>query len=266
MRSSRRFASLVFSIGLLLALTSCGSQQKMATQTLAPGQGAAAPGGGSMLNAPIPQSVLNLPLFDASGKTFTLNSLKGKTIVIADFLTSCQEICPMTTVNMRVIGDDVAASSLKDSVKILEISVDSGRDTASRMSAYQSLYNDKNWTLASGVEPNLSKFWNFFGNSYTKKPYSADEMKALPVDWQTGKKNTYDVSHTDEVLIVNASQSWAWLDLGNPNPGKASIPTKLKNYLSADGLNNLAKPQEPSWTPDAVLSALSSITGVKVGQ
>ena len=89
-------------------------------------------------------------------------------------------------------------------------------------------------------------------------------MNSLPVDWQTGKKNTYDVSHTDLVLIINAQQSWAWLDLGNPNPGKAVVPAKLKAYLSEDGLNNLAKPQEPSWTADAVLSALSSITGTKV--
>ena len=230
----------------------------------APGQGAAAIGGGSLLNAPLPSDVLNLPLFDADGKSFTLGSFKGKPVVIADFLTSCQEICPMTSINMRQIGDAVAASPLKDSVKVLELSVDSERDTASRLAAYQKLYDDKNWIVASGVESSLSKFWTFFGNSYSKTPYSAAEMKALPVDWQSGKKNTFDISHTDEVLIVNAQQSWAWLDLGNPNPGKAAIPAKLKAYLSDDGLNNLAKPQEPSWTPDAVLSALSTITGKKI--
>ena len=231
---------------------------------LAVGQGAAAPGGGTMLNAPVPADVLNLPLFDSAGKSFTLNSLKGQTIVIADFLTSCQEICPMTSINMRNIGGAVAASPLKDSVKVLEISVDSGRDTPERLAAYKKNFADTSWTLASGSESSLKNLWAFFGNSYSKTNYTAEEMKALPVDWQTGKKSTYDVGHTDLVIIINAQQSWAWLDLGNPNVGKATIPTKLKAYLSEDGLNNLAKPQEPSWTPDAVLSALSSITGTMV--
>ena len=67
------------------------------------------------------------------------------------------------------------------------------------------------------------------------------------------------------VIIIDGKGTWSWLDLGNPNPGKAVIPAKLKKYLSADGLNNLAKPQEPSWDVKAVLSALSSITGTKIG-
>jgi len=264
---SIRFGSVLLTLALL---TSCGtstSKTSMSQPTstpLAVGQGAAAPGGGTMLNVPVPADVLNVELFNSAGKSFTLNSLKGKTIVIADFLTSCQEICPMTSVNMRQIGDVVTASPLKDSVKVLEISVDSGRDTPTRLAAYQQQFGANTWTLASGREEGLKKLWAFFGNSYTKMSYGEAEKKALPLDWQTGKKSEYDVSHTDLVLIINADQSWAWLDLGNPNPGKANIPAKLKAYLSEEGLNNLAKPQEPSWTADAVLSALSSITGTKV--
>ena len=271
----RKFSILTFALLPLILLSSCGSQKstdsmggmKMSHPTASPlaaGQGAPAAGGGSLLNAPIPSDVLNAPIFDALGKSFTLASLKGQTVVLADFLTSCQEICPMTSINMRTIGDAIAASPLKDSVKVIELSVDSQRDTASRLTAYQKLYQDSNWIVASGSDASLTKIWKFFGNSYSKTPYSADEMQKLPVDWQTGKKNTYDITHTDEVLIINAQQSWAWLDLGNPNPGKASIPAKLKAYLSEDGLNNLAKPQEPSWTSEAVLSALSTITGKKI--
>ena len=266
MNMKRSLSFTIVAISSLLVLSACGGSSTMTKSTLAPGQGAAAPGGGSMLNAPIPANVLSLPLFDASGKSFSLNSFKGQTVVIADFLTSCQEICPMTSINMRIIGDAVAKAGLRDSVKVVELSVDSRRDISSRLAAYQALYQDNNWIVASGTENYLAPFWKFFGNSYTMTPYTADQMKALPIDWQTGKKNTFDISHTDEVLIINPQQSWAWLDLGNPNPGKAVIPSKLKAYLSEEGLSNLAKPQEPSWTPDAVLSALSSITGKKITQ
>ena len=137
-RKPIRFGSVLLALALLTSCGSTSSTMHMSHPTstpLAVGQGAAAPGGGTMLNVPVPADVLNVELFDSAGKIFTLNSLKGKTIVIADFLTSCQEICPMTSVNMRQIGDAVTASPLKDSVKVLEISVDSGRDTPARLAA-----------------------------------------------------------------------------------------------------------------------------------
>jgi len=275
-RNSRviRQAKATFALSLAtllgaLAITQAGSasaSMKAPKPTpLAVGQGAAAPGGGSFLNAPIPANVLNIPLVDSSGKTFTLASLKGQTVIISDFLTSCQEICPMTTINMREIGDAVAASKLKSKVKVLEVTVDGARDTPARLTSYQALFQDKNWTLVTGTDTNLKKFWTFFGANLTKSPYTAAQMKKLPLDWQTGKPSTYDVSHTDMVVIVDAKGSWSWLDLGNPKATKGVIPPKLKKYLNEEGLNNLAKPQEPSWDSKAVLSALSSITGTMIG-
>jgi len=266
MKSSIR---CVLSLAMVTTLSTSGfAHASMSTPTkppLAVGQGAAAPAGGSFLNSPIPANVLKIPLVDSAGKTFTLGSLKGQTLVIANFLTSCHEICPMTSINMRNVGDAVLASVLKNKVKVLEISVDGLRDTPSRLAAYQAAFQDKSWTLAAGSDSNLQKFWAYFGSSNTKTPYSAAEKKSLPVDWQTGKPSEYDVTHTDMVIIIDGKGTWSWLDLGNPNPGKAVIPAKLKKYLSAEGLDNLAKPQEPSWDVKAVLSALSSITGTKIG-
>jgi len=231
----------------------------------AAGSATAAPGGGTFLSQPIPANVLNAPLFDINGKKVTLAQYKGQTVVIADFLTTCQEICPMTSASMRQIGDAVAASKGKGKISVLEVSVDGWRDTASRLKAYQALYGDYNWSILGGTTANLNTFWGYFGASIQKDAYSAAEMKKLPVDWQTGKVNTFDISHTDEVVLVGPKQTWSWLDLGNPNPGKATIPTKLKAFLNDDGLSNLAHPQEPTWTPSAVYSALKTVAGVKVG-
>ena len=266
MKSSIKVALSFALVGSLTALTAAHASMSTPTRpSLAVGQGAAAPDGGSFLNSPIPANVLKIPLVDGAGKTFTLGSLKGQTLVIANFLTSCQEICPMTSISMRNIGDAVVASTLKKKVKVLEVSVDGARDTPTRLTAYQALFQDKSWTLASGSDSNLKKFWGYFGSSNTKVPYSSPQKKNLPLDWQTGKINEYDVTHTDMVIIIDGKGTWSWLDLGNPNPGKAVIPSKLKKYLSAEGLDNLAKPQEPTWDVKAVLSALSSITGTKIG-
>ncbi len=249
---------------IALILTGCGTAKSASVNSKpAVGQGAAARGGGSYLNQPIPDNVLKLSLFDAQGQKFTLASLKGQTVVITNFLTTCQEICPMTSANMRDIGDAVMKAGASSKIKVVEVSVDAERDIPVRLAAYQALYQDTNWTLASGTSADLNTFWSYFGAPATRSNFSKAESAKMPLDWQTGKPVTYDLVHADLVLIVDDQSNWRWLDLGAPNIGKANIPEKLKSFLSADGLANLAKPEEPYWTTTAVFSALTDITGVK---
>jgi protein SCO1/2 len=224
-----------------------------------------AAGGGVYLGVPVPSSVLAIPLFGTTGNKFTLGDYKGKYVVLSDFLTSCQEICPMTTVNMRQIGDSLNASQLKGKAISLEVSVDPYRDTAARIKAYQAVYASNSFTLASGSSKSLSDFWKFFGVAFMKSPYSAADLKKIPVDWQTGKKNTFDISHTDAVMIITPDQKWGWLDLGNPNIGKAAIPAKMKAFLDSQGQSNLVKPEQPDWAPEAVYSALTYLSKTKIG-
>lgn len=263
----KRFVVVIAVLGTAL-LSACGSQSSTMritgnTEHLVE-PGSAARGGGSYLDEKIPDPILSLNLFDQEGKSFTLGSLEGKYIVISNFLTSCQEICPMTTANMRTIGDAIARSPLKDTVKVLEISVDGGRDSGPRLKAYFDLFQSTSFSLVSGSEETLSSLWKYFGAPAEKVKLTPQEQANLPVDWMTGKPSEYDMSHPDLVLIIGPDQKWKWLNLGNPNPGKAKIPPKLKAFLSEDGLHNLAKPQEPSWSPQSVYSALNDLTGTKI--
>ena len=218
-----------------------------------------APMGGTYLNEALPVDIMKMELINQKNKKFTLNDLKGKTLVITNFLTSCQEICPMTTVNMRDIAAAVDAAALSKEIQVLEITVDPKRDTPARMSAYQDLYNDNRWSLVTSTEANLQKLWNFFGAPATLEPM--DENENMPMDWQTGKPNTYDMMHADLVIIVGPTGKWLWLDLGAPKTKSGVVPPVLNKFLSEQGKKNLVTPQEPSWTVDAVLSALSAITG-----
>ena len=92
-----------------------------------------APMGGTYFSVAIPTKVLSAKLFDVNGKTISLNDFKGKYVVVAPFLTSCQEICPMTSVNMRSVATQVAAAKLSSQVVVLEVSVDPYRDSAARL-------------------------------------------------------------------------------------------------------------------------------------
>lgn len=255
-------------IASLFLLSACGT--KASTSSMSHNNehlvepGTAAKGGGSFLDEKIPDSILALNLFDQNGKQFTLGSLEGKYVVVTNFLTSCQEICPMTTANMRTIGDAVVKAKLQDLVKVVEISVDAARDNAARLKAYFDLYQSNTFSLVSGSEADLAALWKYFGAPAEKKTLTKAEKASLPVDWMTGKASEYDMTHPDLVLIIGPDQKWKWLNLGNPNPGKVKIPSKLKAYLSEEGLNNLAKPQEPTWTVQSVYSAFTDLSGQKL--
>lgn len=267
----KKYLLIPFTFAAIASLTGCGSSSKSSDMSGMAGMhhgsqgmampGTAAKGGGSYLDEAIPADVLAVPLFDQNGKSFTLGSLKGKYLVLTNFLTSCQEICPMTTANSRTIGEAVSASALKDKVKVLEISVDAERDLAPRLMAYFDMYQSSSFSIASGSNDALSKVWTYFGAPATKTPMTAHDKASLPVDWQTGKPSEYDMSHPDVVIIVGPDSRWKWIDLGSPNAGKAVIPEKLKKFLSEEGLKNLAKPEEPTWSVEAVYSALKDLTG-----
>ena len=89
---NRKVAALVVASTLLL--TGCGVTVKSSSSHMNHNSkdmvepGTAAAGGGSYLDEAIPADVLALKLFDQDGKTFTLGSLKGKYVVITNFLTS----------------------------------------------------------------------------------------------------------------------------------------------------------------------------------
>jgi len=270
----RKFISILGTVLLATTLlTSCGgaaqnssekSVRKHSAAIPKTGTGEAAPGGGTYLNEPIPADVLNLPLVDENGRPFTLESLKGKTVVLTNFLTSCQEICPMTSANMRDIGDAIVNAKASSKIKVLEITIDAKRDVPSRLLAYQNLFATKNWVLAWGSAADLAKLWDYFGAPATMEEFSKADQEVNPPDWQTGKPSAYDMMHAEIVIVIDEKSTWRWLDLGAPEVGSSGIPEKLKAYLTPDGLKNLAKPEGNGWKVSAVYSALMDITGVQI--
>ncbi len=262
-------------IGIALLLAGCGagtstsSGTGSSTPTIAPsalpsGDSSPAATGGTYLNIPVPAAVLDAPLQDQTGHTFTLASLKGKLVVIANFLTTCHDICPLTSANMRSIAAAVKAAGASDKVAVVEITVDPARDTPARLAAYQALYGGSTWTLATGSPATLDALWNFLGVPAKQVPFDKKELATLPRDWQTGAVTTYDVQHPDIVVVLGADGHWRWMDLGSPGTKPANVPQRLQAFLSADGKDNLAHPSQPAWTVPAVTSALDALAGTHI--
>lgn len=128
----------------------------------------------------IPEATSHAPIMNQHGQTVTLASLRGKTVMVVPFLTLCTEICPLTTGNLLQVEQSLRAAHLADTVAIVEVSVDSERDTPARLSAYAQLTR-ASWELVTETPDVLHTIANFF--VYQRVP----EGNLPSIDWLTRK-------------------------------------------------------------------------------
>lgn len=100
----RRWSGLLAGVlaACSLGLTRCGS-----------GPGVPGPPSaylGTVLDRPVPDSVAKLPLITDTGRATSLAALRGQVVVLADFLTLCQETCPLITGNLLLMDRAIAAA------------------------------------------------------------------------------------------------------------------------------------------------------------
>ena len=147
---------------------------------------------------PMAASVLEIPLVDQQGRTTSLDAFRGKIVVLASFLTSCQETCPLTTGAFLDMQRDLVAAGMAQKVVFIEASVDPDRDVPTRLAAYAHL-TGATWPLLTGTPANVKSLWRYFGIYYQK----VAEDSPPGIDWQTGKPYTYDVNHSDGFIVFD---------------------------------------------------------------
>ncbi len=238
-----------------LLLSGCGA---LAPTQPAPSPGrpvatTVGPGTGTVLDRRLDPAVLSLSFKDAQGRSLTLASLRGRTVVVTDFLTTCQEICPMTSANLRAAAVASERAGLGDAVTFLEVTVDPERDGVPRLAAYQALYGAApNWRLLTSDPRTVASLWQALGVAYARTP----SKPPLPRDWLTGAPLTYDVVHQDAVFLIDGAGRERWLVIGNPDAAGTALPARLDGFLNEEGRQNLTAPGEASWTASDVERAV----------
>ncbi|HVB91446.1 MAG TPA: SCO family protein [Acidimicrobiales bacterium] len=241
----RRALAVALLLGLGTALTSCGG-----TAPLAPPADQ-----GLVLNRPAPQSV---PLVNERGQATSLGSLKGKVVVLAPFLSLCQDECPLVTGAFISLRRDLRAAGLDHRVVFVEATVDPVRDTVSRLAAYAQRFG-ADWDLWTGTPADVANFWRTFGVAYQIVP----ESPPAHLDWYTGRPLTYDVVHTDGYILIDPHGRERFVDAGAPNLG-GRLDKKLSALLNAEGMHGLDHPQYPDWTVGDALASLSWLLGTNI--
>ena len=145
----------------------------------------------------------------------TLASLRGKIVVVSDMMTLCQGTCPLDTANVAAAARRVRAAGLGDRVVFLSITIDPARDSPARLAAYRRLYAPApaDWQTATGSAQTVNSLWKWLGVYRQQVPDKAPG----PRDWLTGKRLTYDVTHSDEVFFIDAQGRERFLLEGAPH-------------------------------------------------
>ena len=234
-----------------LAATACGGSRSAGT----PGPPSAYLG--TVVDKPVPAGIADLPLTTDAGQPTSLAAWHGQVVVLADFLTLCQETCPLTTGNLLMMDRAVSAAGLGRRVRFAELTVDPDRDTPARLHAYRKLIGaPPNWLLLTARPAVIERIWRYFGVWYQR----AGEDRPPGADWLTGRALTYDVDHADALLYLDASGRLRFVVMGGPNASGAPVAPALRRFLDAKGLANLRHPDASTWTAADGLSPIAWLT------
>ncbi|MBV9661502.1 MAG: SCO family protein [Acidimicrobiales bacterium] len=198
-------------------------------------------------------------LVDQNGQASSLASFKGRYVVLAQFLTLCQEECPLTTAAFQNMKAAVDKSGLSSKVAFVEVTVDPERDNPARLLAYQKEFG-ADWTLLTGTTADISAFWKAFGVFYQKVPEGSPPAD----DWLTHQPLTYDIDHSNGFVLIDPSGDERFITQELPNL-HGQLSPQLKSLLDSEGISNLdsADPGQ-SYTIPQALGALSWLVGKKL--
>jgi protein SCO1/2 len=173
---------------------------------------------------------------------------------MADFMTSCQEECPITTGALITIEQSLADAHLLNRVAIVEVTVDAWRDTPSRVRAYQKTFG-ADWTMLTGSVANLDRFWSYFGVWYQRVP----ESNPPNINWENGRPYTFDINHSDDAFVLDQAGNERAITGGDADVG-GKLPNALMGLLDAQGHQDLSADKGyGNWTPADMLQTVGAL-------
>lgn len=209
----------------------------------------------------VPVSVRTAPLVDEQGRPTTLATFAGRIVVLVPFLTSCQEVCPLTTAALLRVQQSLAEAGVGRQVAIVEVTLDPERDTPSRLAAYGRL-TGAHWSLVTGSPSTIDAFWHSLGVYAQRVP----EGTPAGIDWQTGRPYTYDIDHSDGFFLLDPHQRERFLTLSAPDVRSTPLPPALRSMLDDQGRQNLLHPEATSWTVGQMLQGIGWLAGRSIPQ
>jgi protein SCO1 len=149
--------------------------------------------------------IRNFSLTDQSGRTFDLESI-GEKVVLVDFAyTTCPDVCPLMTAALRAVQTSLSVAERK-MVYLLTITTDPEIDSPKVLASYARRYHAdlSNWAFLTGEESALAQVWNNFGVKVTRKGRGLVDHTALTavIDETRAMRFAYHGAAPDAKSIV----------------------------------------------------------------
>ena len=101
------------------------------------------------------------------GKPFSLESYKGKVLIVTYGYTHCPHVCPTITAYLKQVESKLNEDGYKGKYQIIFISVDPENDTVERLSKYKKNRGFDDFVFVTGLKKALKKVWDDY-NVYVK--------------------------------------------------------------------------------------------------
>ena len=196
---------------LLIALClSAASAQQQPPKPAAPPQPAADPHAGHAAHDQSPaeptaaqQWFTDVELLDQDGRKvrFYSDVLKGKTVVVNAFFTTCTSVCPPMNHNMSKIQEALGDRVGRD-VFFVSISVDPETDTPTRLKEYARRYKaGAGWTFLTGRKENVD--WALYKLGQYVEQKDGHKTVFIIGNEATGLwKKAFGLAKTDELIEI----------------------------------------------------------------
>jgi len=155
---------------------------------------------------PIYMALPGVTLVDQDGRTFDLNTTRGKVVLLSPIYTHCPDICPVTTAKMKQIQDLIQSAGLSSAVQLVTFTVDPERDNPEVLKRFSGIFNadPNNWVFLTGTSDQIQILVKGLG-LYVGRVYYIDNtpMPESALSQPAAAGTFYLVNHTDRLFLID---------------------------------------------------------------
>jgi protein SCO1/2 len=164
-----------------------------------------------------PRPGYNFQLTDQNERPVSLDSFRGKVVLLTFGFTHCPNVCPTTLANLSW-ALNLLSPAQKALVQVLFISVDPKRDTPERLRGYVPFYNLA-FLGASGSVQEIARTAKSYGVFYTPD---------APAD--PAKPDSYNITHSAYVYVIDKTGRWIALYDHDQLPEREKLAADLAYF------------------------------------
>lgn len=165
---------------------------------------------------PVLAAMPDFRLTDQEGKAVATAEVKGHVTLVGFIYTSCDDICPVVTAQMRSLQDELRQAGLLGEVRLLSISVDPEVDTPARLAEYgrQFQADTATWRFLTGEPEHVRKVVvEGFLLGVQKVPAAGHGSHGASSGASSEAAADYRVEHSGRIALVDrAGQIRAYYD------------------------------------------------------